>query len=674
MIQIKFFTKTPLPIKEIFQKFVDHGKNPINIKQNNTILVKSVQTEMLDLKIDLVAVFIFMSTVSLCTSTTDVLYVPMIDKICVLEKLNQSRLLFEKEIIFSAVTTFPHCIGICYKNILHSNHQILSFDWVEQRCIHYSNVSRMHVDNIENTNKATFYLLEECVNVNSKVTIDEGEVEEIIYANGATLLEPIHEECSVERFSFSASRSAKRTGAMFYCTHLEICISYCRMTISPVVCNAVLFSQSEGICTLVNYEGERQNKGNLEKNFISEFFVLYDCRYAAEAAVESELLGLDNYTISEHYHSQIKLYSSTRVISCEIYRLPFVEKFLSMRVSLWLTNIFKECLQLCIFANSTNEKCNSVYYSKKMGTCLILNIANESDVRMKNTSSDSPSFLYYISNCTENDRSLDLSFDYETDSSPEYSEGELEYHLDEIIHENYNVEEEENEEESTETSLSFVIGNTILEQDIINSSAMRIVKFYDFMEICITEKLNFELLEYVVASEVAERCWSLNSCLLTCRSSVLRTGCRGVLFSRQSSRCHLLHIGDIFDHVIVNPEDEVVRLISCKKDREDERTNNPEPLRYYIEEIHQVCQIELYISSVLSSWIPISTIEDVDNFQKCLKFCAAHKQCSAFNFSNVKLCTLFESGSVNNMYNKPNNSVFAEVLYCEPGTVIDLIY
>ncbi|KRY46319.1 hypothetical protein T03_14856 [Trichinella britovi] len=622
MIQIAFFTKTPLPIKEIFQKFVDHGKNPINIKQNNTILVKSVQTEMLDLKIDLVAVFIFMSTVSLCTSTTDVLYVPMIDKICVLEKLNQSRLLLEKEIIFSAVTTFPHCI------------------------------------------------------VNSNVTIDEGEVEEIIYANGTTLLEAIHEECSVERLSFNACRSAKRTGAMFYCTHLEICISYCRMTISPVVCNAVLFSQSEGICTLLNYEGERQNKGNLEKNFISEFFVLYDCRYAAEAAVESEFLGLDNYTISEHYHSQIKLYSSTRVISCEIYRLPFVEKFLSMRVSLWLTNIFKECLQLCIFANSTNEKCNSVYYSKKMGTCLILNIANESDVRMENTSSDTPSFLYYISNCTESeyDRSLDLSFDYETDSSPEYSEGELEYHLDEIIHENYNVEEEENEEESTETSLSFVIGNTILEQDILNSSAMRIVKFYDFMEICITEKLNFELLEYVVASEVAERCWSLNSCLLTCRSSVLRTGCRGVLFSRQSSRCHLLHVGDIFDHVIVNPEDEVVRLISCKKDREDERTNNPEPLRYYIEEIHQVCQIELYISSVLSSWIPISTIEDVDNFQKCLKFCATHKQCSAFNFSNVKLCTLFESGSVNNMYNKPNNSVFAEVLYCEPGTVIDLIY
>ncbi|KRZ95826.1 hypothetical protein T08_6328 [Trichinella sp. T8] len=621
MIQIKFFTKTPLPIKEIFQKFVDHGKNPINIKQNNTILVKSVQTEMLDLKIDLVAVFIFMSTVSLCTSTTDVLYVPMIDKICVLEKLNQSRLLFEKEIIFSAVTTFPHCI------------------------------------------------------VNSNFTIDEGEVEEIIYANGTTLLEAIHEECSVERFSFNASRSAKRTGAMFYCTHLEICISYCRMTISPVVCNAVLFSQSEGICTLLNYEGERQNKGNLEKSFISEFFVLYDCRYAAEAAVESELLGLDNYTISEHYHSQIKLYSSTRVISCEIYQLPFVEKFLSMRVSLWLTNIFKECLQLCIFANSTNEKCNSVYYSKKMGTCLILNIANESDVRMENTSSDSPSFLYYINNCTENDRSLDLSFDYETDSSPEYSEGELEYHLDEIVHENYNVEEEEeNEEESTETSLSFVIGNTILEQDILNSSAMRIVKFYDFMEICLTEKLNFELLEYVVASEVAERCWSLNSCLLTCRSSVLRTGCRGVLFSRQSSRCHLLHVGDIFDHVIVNPEDEVVRLISCKKDREDERTNNPEPLRYYIEEIHQVCQIELYISSVLSSWIPISTIEDVDNFQKCLKFCATHKQCSAFNFSNVKLCTLFESGSVNNMYNKPNNSVFAEVLYCEPGTVINLIY
>ncbi|KRX72746.1 hypothetical protein T06_5763 [Trichinella sp. T6] len=595
MIQIKFFTKTPLPIKEIFQKFVDHGKNPINIKHNNTILVKSVQTEMLDLKIDLVAVFIFMSTVSLCTSTTDVVYVPMIDKICVLEKLNQSRSLFEKEIIFSAVTTFPHCI------------------------------------------------------VNSNVTIDEGEVEEIIYANGTTLLEPIHEECSVERFSFSASRSAKRTGAMFYCTHLEICISYCRMTISPAVCNAVLFSQSEGICTLLNYEGERQNKGKLEKNFISEFFVLYDCRYAAEAAVESELLGLDNYTISEHYHSQIKLYSSTRVISCEIYRLPFVEKFLSMRVSLWLTNIFKECLQLCIFTNSTNEKCNSVYYSKKMGTCLILNIANESDVRMENTSSDSLSFLYYISNCTENDKSLDLSFDYETDSSPEYSE-----------------------KESTETSLSFVIGNTILEQDIINSSAMSIVKFYDFMEICITEKLNFELLEYVVASEVTERCWSLNSCLLTCRSSVLRTGCRGVLFSRQSSRCHLLRIGDIFDHVIVNPEDEVARLISCKK--EDERRNNPEPLRYYIEEIHQVCQIELYILSVLSSWIPISTIEDVDNFQKCLKFCATHKQCSAFNFSNVKLCTLFESGSVNNMYNKPNNSVFAEVLYCEPGTVIDLIY
>ncbi|KRX16421.1 hypothetical protein T07_4328 [Trichinella nelsoni] len=607
MIHIKFFTKTPLPIKEIFQKFVDHGKNPINIKQNNTILVESVQTEMLDLKIDLIVVFIFVSTVLLCTSTTDVLYVPMIDKICVLEKLNQSRLLFENEIIFSAVTTFPHCI------------------------------------------------------VNSNVTIDEGEAEEYIYANGTTLLEPIHEECIVQRFSFNASRSAKRTYAMFYCTHFEICISYCRMAISPVVCNAVLFSQSEGICALLNYEGERQNKGNLTKNFISEFFVLYDCRYA-EAAVESELLRLDNYTISEHYHSQIELYSSMRVILCEIYRLPFVEKFLSMRISLWLTNIFKECLHLCIFSNSTNEQCNSVYYSKKMGTCLTLNIADESDVRMENTSYDSPPFLYYISSCTENDRSMDSFFDYETDSAPEYSEGEHEYHLDEMIHENYSVE----------TSLSFVIGNTMLEQDIINSSAMGIVKFYDFMEICITEKLNFKLLEYAVASEVAKRCWSLNSCLLTCRTSVLRTGCRGVLFSRQNSRCHLLHVGDLFDHVTVDPEDEVVRLISCKK--EDERTNNPEPLRYYIEEMHQVCQIELYISSVLSSWIPISTIKDVDSFQKCLKFCATHKQCSAFNFSNVKLCTLLESGSVNNMYNKPNNSVFAEVLYCEPGTVIDLIH
>ncbi|KRZ80417.1 hypothetical protein T10_4984 [Trichinella papuae] len=655
---MKFCTNISLPIKEISQKFVRHGKNPINLN--------SITSEF-----------------TFCFSTTDVLYVPMIDKICLLEKLNQSLLFFKNETIFSAVTTFAHCVGICYQNIQPSSQKILSFDSVKKRCTYYSNANRMRVDNIENANETdttTFYFIEECADVNSNVTIDEGEVDENISANSTILLVPLHEMCTVERLSFDASRKAKRIDVMFYCTQLEICMSYCRLAVSPVECNAVLFSSSEGICTLLAYAADqRQNNNTSTKKFISDFFIFHDCKYAKEV-VESELHTLDNYAISEHYHSQIKTHNSMKMVVCDIYRLPFAEKFLSMRVSLWLTNVFEECIQLCIFANSTNGNCNSVYYSKKLDTCLNLNIVNESDVHMKNTSHGSPPFFYYINNCTEKDGSHDLFYDSENESADEYSEDEQEYHLDEIIYENYveeveveEVEVEEVEEEENMSS-SFTYGNTILDGSMINSSATEIVKFYDFMEICITQKLDFKLLNYAVASEVPEKCWSLNSCLQACRSTIPRSGCRAVLFSRQNSECYLLSVGNVFDNIIVNPEEELVYLVSCKKDRENERINNPEPLRYYIEEMRQVCLIELYTLTVLSSWIPIKNITDVNSFKKCLQFCATEKQCSAFNFSNMKVCALFESGSLNNIYNKPNNSVFAEILYCEPGTLINLLY
>ncbi|KAL1239037.1 hypothetical protein T4A_5532 [Trichinella pseudospiralis] len=637
---------------------------------------------MSNFKIDLVAVFIFVCTAWLCFSTTDVLYIPMIDKICLLEKLNLSLLFFKNETTFSAVTTFAHCVGICYQNFLYSNYQILSFDTVKKRCTHYAIGSRMRVDNTENANQTdiAFYFIEECVNVNSSHTVDEGEVEENISENDTILLAPLHEICTVERLSFGASRKAKRIDIIFYCAHLEICLSNCRVTTSPAACNAVLFSSSEGICTLLDYKADqRQNNENSPRKFISDFFVLHDCRYAKEA-VESQMQTLHDYAISEHQNIQIQMESLRKVIICDIYRLPFAEKFLSMRINLWLTNALEDCLKLCIFNNSTSGNCNSVYYSKKLNTCLIFNIVNESNVHMENTTHSSPPFIYYLNNCTEKDKASSPIYDSENESGGEYFEDAQEYRLDEMVYENYNidleleVDEEEEDDDDGSMSSSFTFGNIIFEQGIINSSATETVKFYDFMEICITEKLDFKLVEYAVASDIPKICWSLNSCLQACRSSLTRTGCRAVLFSRQNSKCFLLSIGSIFDNVAVHPEEELVRLVSCKKDRENERANNPEPLRYYIEEMRQVCLIELYTLTVLTSWIPIKTITDVDSLQKCLQFCVTEKQCSAFNFSNMKECALHKSGSLDDIYSRPNNSVFAEILYCEPGNLINLLY
>ncbi|KRY44746.1 hypothetical protein T03_15931 [Trichinella britovi] len=108
-------------------------------------------------------------------------------------------------------------------------------------------------------------------------------------------------------------------------------------------------------------------------------------------------------------------------------------------------------------------------------------------------------------------------------------------------------------------------------------------------------------------------------------------------------------------------------------DRPDERKWNPKPLIYYFTETQEICAAEIYTQKNLTSWEVMTIDKDVRNFQVCLLKCILNDHCSAINYFLTKECYLIKPAKENYIFVVKDNSVFAEVLYCESGTLIDYL-
>ncbi|KRX19570.1 hypothetical protein T07_13905 [Trichinella nelsoni] len=109
------------------------------------------------------------------------------------------------------------------------------------------------------------------------------------------------------------------------------------------------------------------------------------------------------------------------------------------------------------------------------------------------------------------------------------------------------------------------------------------------------------------------------------------------------------------------------------RDRPDERKRNGEPLIYYFEETQQICATEIYKQKNLTSWEVVAINKDISNFQVCLLNCIVNNQCNAINYFQTKECYLIKSAEENYIFVVKDDSIFAEVLYCESGTLVDII-
>ncbi|KRZ42404.1 hypothetical protein T4C_10115 [Trichinella pseudospiralis] len=157
--------------------------------------------------------------------------------------------------------------------------------------------------------------------------------------------------------------------------------------------------------------------------------------------------------------------------------------------------------------------------------------------------------------------------------------------------------------------------------------------------------LNIDVVRNAFTIHVSRKIYSLNRCLHICRKQNL---CMAVLFSRLNHQCTKVFPGHSNTPIIVHAHVEVVALKGCFKDRPDERKYNSEPLIYYFEETQQICAVEIYKQKNLTSW-----------------------ECNAINYFQTKECLLIKSTKKNYIFTVKDDSIFAEVLYCELGTLVD---
>ncbi|KRY99889.1 hypothetical protein T11_2861 [Trichinella zimbabwensis] len=100
-------------------------------------------------------------------------------------------------------------------------------------------------------------------------------------------------------------------------------------------------------------------------------------------------------------------------------------------------------------------------------------------------------------------------------------------------------------------------------------------------------------------------------------------------------------------------------------------------MRYYLKETGEICVLEFYNSTELSGFNPIEILENVENIKSCIYACRqrCHEDlCLAISYTTKKQCTLLRKVSYRLLYNVESQSLFAEILFCEPGTFVDEIY
>ncbi|KRY41939.1 hypothetical protein T01_14806 [Trichinella spiralis] len=355
-------------------------------------------------------------------------------------------------------------------------------------------------------------------------------------------------------------------------------------------------------------------------------------------------------------------------MQCEIIKLPLLPTHKNNRVALWAAGTFETCIWFCSPVDEIENICNTVYYSAEEESCLNLNLSEEDLSSNISTNASTSPFMFYIKDCEigseigdREEQEIDDEFDFDFDESSSSSSSE-----------NYMVDELP-DDLSMYRDLSQDI--RMFGEEGVETVYLELVNLHTYYEVCIVQRMNISLLNNAYATNISRPVRFLNECLHFCRATTTNHGCRGVSFLRAERNCQMLFPGS--SQLPVSPRAETVRLLGCLKDRENERRGNPDALMYFLEELMLACLIEPYKNTSLNYWKQIGSISHVESFQQCLLICVKAEippKCNAVNYSESKDCVLLDRGMHADNYIALPKSVFAAVLFCEPGSIVDLIY
>ncbi|KRY23839.1 hypothetical protein T12_3217 [Trichinella patagoniensis] len=170
---------------------------------------------------------------------------------------------------------------------------------------------------------------------------------------------------------------------------------------------------------------------------------------------------------------------------------------------------------------------------------------------------------------------------------------------------------------------------------------------------------------------------SANKCLELCRASISDWPYRAVLYSKSSKSCTVIATGLGIDEYDFNNDEIFIELGHCYLDRFEERSHNPELLKFYVKETKEICVVEFYRNNCTSDFYKIKVIKNTQSIDQCISLCRIEQYssiCSAFLFTMDKECIVLGKTNLFDMnLIKPANTLLGEMLYCEEGDLTDLI-
>ncbi|KRZ42490.1 hypothetical protein T4C_4775 [Trichinella pseudospiralis] len=199
------------------------------------------------------------------------------------------------------------------------------------------------------------------------------------------------------------------------------------------------------------------------------------------------------------------------------------------------------------------------------------------------------------------------------------------------------------------------------------------VQLHRYLEVCEIGVIHSGKIENVTSIQIISNVRSINRCLHFCRPWLHQIFYCAVIYTKHNYKCELLKRNTERSITrFVDDESNLIELLNCYPDRQHERRNNPSPVRYYLKQTGEICVLEFYNATQLSGFHLIETLENVENIKSCIYACRLRYSsyiCLAIIYTMKKQCTLLGQESNHEIYNIESESLFAEILFCEPGTL-----
>ncbi|KAL1227804.1 Polyribonucleotide nucleotidyltransferase [Trichinella spiralis] len=221
----------------------------------------------------------FCSLLQVSYSSEMKIYVPVIDKICLLQQIGIREEILDSIELFLFKSSFKSCIANTYSDFSPYNYSLFAYNEKTSSCskLHAMPEENIIVNCSEQLHDLQFYKVTHCLTAEGFMYSFEEEVEENVNKINAVKLKATAEICIVERHPFSENFLLKRT-KMFFLQSLELCLAHCRVLSVRGKCNAVLFSGEERVCLLLQQNQPLQSRDVMRKS-ASQFFTVNYCDY-----------------------------------------------------------------------------------------------------------------------------------------------------------------------------------------------------------------------------------------------------------------------------------------------------------------------------------------------------------------------------------------------------------